>query len=326
MPIDKQEEKMKIVPNGLIKVLNMRTRLFLFSAFLLALVFIGLIWSLQLADIRPQPIRILAESEETGLEAQGRYLLERAWKAQGMDSFFLHDTYTAMGTDEWKGLLGHMGKLWPEAKARLKMDFHAGTFTSRVTFLDGEQKGLVAGQQDWAYYEIRSDELLFKEKQNPRISFGLSAYQYFFELLDRLDDVPVVYYAGQKPYAGKNYELVFASWETPEPHPEHDQYLLFLDPQTHRLQAASYTVRDNYLPGASNLYGSILFDDFRKVEGAWIPFRQTVFLNGLSENTDQFIHELTLDSFVFDAVPEEVLYPEPDRARIGDAKPASFLH
>jgi hypothetical protein len=304
----------------------MKTRLFVSLAVLLGLILIALIWNSRLADIRPDSLRNQAESETTGLEAQGRYLIERAWKAQGMDSFFVHDTYTAVGTDEWKGLLGQMGKLWPEAKARLKLDFDAGTFTSRVTFLDGKRQGDVAGQQDWAYYEIRSDHLLFQEEPNPRLSFGLSAFQYFFELIDRLDQAPIVYYAGQERYRGKNYDLVFATWDTPAPHPEHDQYLLYLDSETHRLQAASYTVRDNYLPGASPLYGSILFDDFRQIEGAWIPFRQTVFLNGLSEKTDQFLHELTLDSFAFDTVAEEDLYPKPSHPRLGDAKPAPFLH
>ncbi len=289
------------------------------SILIVALVVLTLFMS-QLADIRPTAIRDMKEEDKESLEIKGRHLLASAWKAQGLDSLLNRSTYSVVATDHWQGILGTIGKLWPTAKADLSMDFATGTFTSRVKFLDGPQKGVQAGQQDWNYYTIEDGSLAFKENLDTKISFGLSAFQYFFELADRLQKAPIVYYAGRQKWEGKIFDLVFVSWNTTQPHQEHDQYLLYLQPETHRIQAASYTVRDNYLPGGERLYGSILFEDFRHIEGAYIPFLQTIFLNNLKKDKDQYIHQLRVHSFSFDQVPLRALYPDPDLPQLGDAK------
>jgi len=254
---------------------------------------------------------------------KGQVLLETAWKAQGMDKLHEHKTYSVTAVDHWKGLMGKMGKVWPESKGTMELRYAVGSFDSQVEFLDGKEEGLIAGLQSWNYYEIEpGQDVAFKEKPNERIQFGLSAFHYFFELSDRLKRAPIVTYAGEKEHKGKVYDLVFATWETTEPHMEHDQYVLWIDKETGMLEYSEYTVRDNYLrfPGWKSFYGSIHFDDFREINGVMIPFQQTVFLNSPKKKEHKYIHQLQISDFAFDTFDVTELNQNPEIDLIGDSK------
>ena len=267
------------------------------------------------------------EVKEDGLTPEavdkGQQLLHMAWQSQGMENLHNHTTYTVTAQDEWRGLLGKMGKPWPEVRSAMRFKYAVGSFDSQVEFLDGKEEGLIAGLQSWNYYEIRPGESLeFKEKANERIQFGLSAFHYFFEMADRLKRAPIVTYAGEKEHKGEVYDLVFATWETTEPHMGHDQYLLWIDKETGMLEYAEYTLRENYLrmPGWKTFYGSIHFADFREVDGVLIPFQQTVYLNAPKKKEDKYAHRLVVSDFAFDTFDVAELKKDPDIIAIGDAK------
>ncbi len=275
-----------------------------------------------MADLRPTGIR------HTGLvpdaERQGRALLDAAWERQGFAHLEKRQTYTIVAEDHWKGMMGRMGKVWPESKSSLRLNYAIGSFDGQVTFLDGKARGLTAGLQSWQYYEEpEGGALEFRDEANERIAFGLSAYQYFFELADRLRRAPIMTYAGEKEWKGQRFDLVFVTWDRLESHMEHDQYLLWISRDTGLLEYAEYTLRDNYLrmPGSKIFYGSIHFTDFRDIDGILVPFVQYIFVNSPRKSDSRYVHRMTVSDFAFDEVPVATLRKDPSITYMGDAKP-----
>lgn len=64
-----------------------------------------------------------------------------------------HKNYEFYAEDHWKGFFSIGTSIWPEKKSKLLFRYATNTFDSQVEFLDGEKKGLIAGQQSWKYYE-----------------------------------------------------------------------------------------------------------------------------------------------------------------------------
>ena len=275
--------------------------------------------SCRLADIRTTSVK------EHGITAsatqKGKEILKETWLAHGFDKAQQFETYQATATDHWKGILGKMGKLWPDAKSKLNLRYIRGTFDSQVEFLDGNSKGLKAGLQSWNYYEQAVGEnVSFKEKPNERIKFGLAAYQYFFELGDRLSNAPTILYGGKQEFEGTTYDVVFITWKNLEPTMDHDQYQLWIHPQTHLIDFSLYTLRESYLPGSKPIYGSIRFTNYRPINGVQIPFTQEVYANKPKE-VGNYLHKLTVHNFAFDTFQKEELHIKSDLGGSGDEKP-----
>lgn len=275
--------------------------------------------SCSLADLRTEK---LEETGPTPAEQQkGKELLEEAWKVHGQDKLSSFETYEVIAQDHWKGLLGSFGNVWPVNQTDMRLRFAVGSFDSQVKIIEGKKEGWMAGLQSWKYYEGKTEAAIeFKNKPDDRVKFGLSAYQYFFELADRLRKAPIITFAGEHTFKDNSYDIVFVSWETTEPHQGHDQYRLWINKNSKVIEYTEYTVRENYLPGAKHLYGSIHFTDYRDIDGVKIPFKQAVFLNAPSENDNKYVHQLSIQSFKFDAFEKEKLYLNPDLDPIGDAK------
>jgi len=243
---------------------------------------------------------------------KGKTILERAWKAQGFDKLKNHRTYAYHGSDTWRGMLGRISLIWPEMKTEMDFKFQVGTFEGQTTFLDGKRKGDLAGLQNWNYYEISENDTLFKDKddkENRRIVFGIAAFQYFTEMLDRIKDAPIISYAGEQECRGQLYDLVFCTWETDKPHEEHDQYVAWINKKTGLMDFTQYTLRELYLnlPGLKMLGAGVEFTDLRNIDGVLIPHQQLFYLMDIRKKQKNNFHELILSDFKFDSFkPEEL--------------------
>ena len=218
----------------------------------------------KISDLRTNYMEI----NPTGLEGKGQEKLQLAWKKQGLDKISRFESYEVIGKDHWKGLVGSIGKMWPVNNSKMRWRFVVNTFDSQLTILEGKKTNFTAGLQSWKYYEGKdSSNLAFQSKNNKKVVFGLAAFHYFFELADRLKEVPIVKYAGTSTYEGKGYDLVFVTWEKEEPHREHDQYLVYINQDSQKIEIVTYTIRDTYVPGAKSFKATVLFEDFRSIEG-----------------------------------------------------------
>lgn len=254
---------------------------------------------------------------------RGKELLQSAWEKHGFENLKNHKTYSFEASDTWKGLMGRMGKPWPEAKSELGFKFEVGSFNSQVSFLDGKKSGISAGLQNWSYYEIGASGQVEFVKVNKKINFALPAYHYFFEMVDRLKSAPIVSYAGQKDFRGEQYDLILCTWTSEKPHMEADQYVVWINKKTGMMDYSEYTLRDNYLkfPGYKSFYGALELKDFREIEGVMVPHEQIVYINGVKKKEKKHIHKLIVRDFKFDAFDIDELYPDSTDAKKGvDAK------
>ena len=281
---------------------------------------ISLLLSSCMADLRSPMLKKEGLSQSN--VDKGRAILQEAWEKQGFNHLAKFKTYAAKGQDRWKGMLGKMGKVWPEAKSSLELKYAIGTFDGRVSFLDGKRKGEQAGLQSWKYYEVDENGTTEFMKRNVRIRFGLAAYQYFFELGDRMMKAPIVSYSGEKEFRGKQYDQVFVSWHKAKAHKQNDQYLLWINKETKMIEFSTYTLRDNYLPmpGGRALFGSIEYGDFRNVQGVMIPHLHSIYINNPKKKNSKFLHKMKVSNFQFDAFELDELYPNKSLKRLGDTK------
>jgi len=294
-------------------------QLILLISIVILLISIGFLLGSRMADL--QPVLIKKHGIEEKNAEKGKEILSKAWKTQGLNYLKSHQTYSFTATDSWKGMMGGIGKPWPEKQIEIQFKYEVGTFNGQLTFLSGKRKGEIAGLQSWKYYEKNNHDLKFIQTDK-KIAFGLSAFQYFFELADRLRKAPIISFAGTKSFNDNNYNLVFVTWGKTAPHKEHDQYVLWINQKTEMLEYVEFTIRDYYLkmPGSGALYGSVKYDDFKQIDGVLIPHKQTFFMNSPKKKNRKYLHELIVTDFKFDAFAVEELYPNPNLKKLGDEK------
>jgi hypothetical protein len=245
---------------------------------------------------------------------KGKKLLHKAWLAQGYDKLQNHVVYSYDAEDTWKGLLGKLGQIWPEKKIDLSFKYEIGTFDGRVTYKSGKKRGNSAGLQNWNYYEVKNGQIIFldeKTKENRKKVFGIAAFQYFNEMIDRLKNAPIISYAGEKEFRNKQYDLVFCTWNKPEAHKENDQYIAWVNKKTGMLDFVQYTIRETYLkpPGYKLIGGAVEFTDFKNIDGVLIPHTQLIYAIKMRKKPKRNLHKVVISDFEFDGFDINELRP-----------------
>lgn len=271
-----------------------------------------------LADLRTDEIKNGIQSEAD--KALAKNLLEEANRKQGLDKINAFKTYEVIGSDYWKGFMGEQGLPWAWNKDKMAMRFSVGDFDGQVEALEGDKKGYISGIQSWDYYKKVDGKFDPNVKDNAGEIFTLAAFHYFFEFAPRLLAAPFIRYAGKDQLDGQEIEKVFVSWGN-EKTKEYDQYILWIGKESGLIEASSFTVRDSAQPAPGFVYGCIRFDDFREVQGVLIPFTQTAQLFDPKGTTEDYMHQLTIESFEWDAFPVSDIRPFANVKAIGDDKP-----
>jgi hypothetical protein len=234
-----------------------------------------------------------------------------------------------VATDTWAA---ERSAWWPGNPQRFRARRLLGTFTSSVELLDGPRAGEVWGIQSWRpYRRARPGAPATFIDADPAIEFYLPTLHYFDELPLRLLGAEIVADAGPAELDGRTFDRVFVTWGSALPHAEHDQYLLWIDPRTSLLALATYTVRDGASMSSAAMrplvramgVGSIYFDDYRAIEGATLPFRQTVVIGPPKQAAvpSAWFHQLLVDSVELEAFEASSLQPDSGLPEPADRKP-----
>jgi hypothetical protein len=282
-----------------------------------------LLQSCSIHDLRSSELKENGRDEAS--VAKGKSILESAWRAQGFDKLSEHSVYSYHGEDVWKGPLGRMSKVWPESKSSMDFKYRIGSFDGQVNFLNGSEAGTSAGLQNWRFYEQGSAGVTFSDKnakENKRKVFGLSAFQYFTEMTDRLREAQIISYIGEESFRGKDYDLVFCTWESEVPHMEHDQYVAWIGKDSGVMEFVQYSIRDTYLrpPGYKALGGAVEYADFKTIDGIMIPHTHSIYAIKLRKNPKRNLHRLTLSDFAFDSFSPDLLIVDENIPLGGDYK------
>lgn len=242
------------------------------------------------ADVRPDRLEDVSVPSATDVQT-AQTLLAEMRAHHGAEAWLRHGVYKVEMVDTWKGLLAKAVNPWPDNPLHGEFVNEVNRFTSRVEILSGDEKGIVWELRKGVGYagpvgkEERSDD--------EDLLFILAAMQYLMELPMRTKTMGVVAYGGKETLDGKSYEIVMGSWESLEPS-DSDQYVLYLDPETKRLDRAFFTIRDQ----GGFFKAGIYYDDYREVGGALVPFRLTI-RNSVEGSVEKFLHQAVIKSFSF---------------------------
>lgn len=213
------------------------------------------------------------------------------------------------GSDEWP--TWHWRLLvnpWKDRKVDFQLDWQPLRDNVRIELLSGKQSGEIYGVQQWVTYEMVDTSVVFKK--NRAIEFHLPTQVYFYEFPFRIRDAGVYAYGGSTKIEGRNYDRLMMSWNTLDPQRELDQYLLYINRETHRIDYLQFTVRDQgKFPTATAHY-----TDFRKVGNFTLPFKVTIYFQ--NEPPGKSIgHILTVESYDFNLdVPANYFLPDASRS------------
>ncbi|MGH1366565.1 MAG: hypothetical protein ACRBF0_23590 [Calditrichia bacterium] len=269
-----------------------------------------------MSDLRNDYLK--SEGILPGDEDKGRALLAAAALTHGLDVWVMKKTLTVVMRDEWQGLMTKIaGRPWNKEDL-LRMTFRNGTFTSQATFLEGDRKNKTIGIQSWKTYERENDQQEYVFKDDDNTLFILPAFQYFFEMPFRLHTAELVAWMGEGILSGQVCDKVFITWNTAEPHVENDQYIVWINRETERIELVQYTVRDIF----RFVTGEMRFQDYRELEGVLYPYLMTVSnLDSEYKVGDGYLHQIRVESMEFDVVLSEELTVNADIEELGDNKP-----
>lgn len=269
---------------------------------------------LYLVDLRPATLRLDALPPD--LARQGEAILARAAEAHGLGAWEDHEVLDITFTDEWYGaLVQRFYMTWAHSPQKIHAMFLRGTWTSRYEFLDGPKKGHIWGLQSWQTYTIEpSKEAVFDPDAG--LEFTLPTVQYFFELPFRMGSGSVIADAGIASFKGRPHDRVFVTWESLAPTKNLDQYMVWIDQESHLITRTDYTVRDQ----GGFVSGSSEYSDFRDVGGVQFAFLVQLF--ALAPGGKKvLVHEMRVDEAAWDQTELALLRPDPELPLEGDTKP-----
>lgn len=274
--------------------------------------------SCKMADLRTENIKDSSQSEAHIQFAKD--LLNETVKKHGFDKIDQFSTYEAIVNDHWKGLLGKAGNPWDWHKDDdFALRFRVGDFDGQVEVLEGEEKGFLAGIQSWDYYEKKDTKYETNVKDDDHKIFNFAAVHYFFELPYRLSSkASFIRYAGEDEIRGVAVDKIFISWSN-EATAKYDHYVLWVSRESGLIEAVQFTTRE--APAPKFLKSVIQFEDYKQVDGVFIPFKQTVQMMKPNDNTDKYIHQITIKEFSWDSFPISDIRPFTGVKEAGDDKP-----
>lgn len=132
---------------------------------------------------------------------------------------------------------------WDALPQRFVLSCELGTDNSELKLLNGPNKGVRWGIEDGNTYSIRPNQEKKAEEYN-RYSDKLLFKNYWFQFPFRIGEAEFISYAGEEMVEGQAYDLVFATWGSEAANTTYDQFVLYLNKETHLIEWLHFTVRD----------------------------------------------------------------------------------
>lgn len=269
----------------------------------LIILFIGLA-GCKLADIRTDEVRTSPD------EIKGMILLKEMREAHHVDQLDSMNTLSLHITDAFFGM-GKIANPFPKNKAEFDFAFIPNSFTSRATFTNPKWENKIWGIQSWKTYEDEGDSVQFHKKNDRTMEFWLPTYQYLIELPSRIIEADQISFAGLRDIGETSYELLFASWNSDIPQKDVDQYVLWINQETKRLQFVQYTVRDQ----GKIIHATLEIEGYHDVNGLLIPKQMHVRMFDKFEG--KILHSITTSQVEPDKISKDLLLPNTDLGTSG---------
>lgn len=274
-----------------------------------------------LSDLRPNLVKENPNSKE--LETKGRALLVKMAEAQGIQKLAEHKTFEVTANLGINGLwdMMNMDPFRSKKNQDIRMSYAVNSFDGRIRYLNKKREGDIYGLQSWETYVQKKGESepVFKKKK--RWEWGLAAFHYVLEIPLRIQTAPIVRYGGEQEFDGKTYDLVLASWGSEEPNKAYDQYVFFINKETHMADMLQVNIRDHYMPVPGFMYGTVRYLERTEAKDGLIMPTKLVIQMFKPKTKEKGLISVNLKDYSFDTIPLETLRPNGSLPVMGDAKP-----
>ncbi|MEM6347206.1 MAG: hypothetical protein AAF927_25175 [Bacteroidota bacterium] len=232
-------------------------------------------------DLRPEAI---ASGISPAQYQKGKKLLAEMQEAYGgKEQWLAKKTGSYEQIAEWYGNSLIAG--WDTVPQRFQMTSSLGTDNSEMTLVNGPNQGQRWGVEEGKSYHLSSlgeREFMPNDKYQHKLIYK----NYWFQFPFRIDEAPIIAYAGEASVDGKAYDLLYVTWETEAPNAQYDQYVLYLDKETKQIEWLNFTVREKFKFAPFTAQ----FTDIKRVDDILCPFSQYVSL-GSPTNRFKKLHE-----------------------------------
>lgn len=270
---------------------------------LIAFIFLPMLSSCRLADIRNDQLKA---GITPAMEQRGKVILAGLQKTYRMDLWRKKKLMTVRYADEWPAFFTRtMAMPWHKNKQDVKFEMVLGTDDGRLEFLEEPHSKEVWGIQNWATYKITTGNPP-KFAKDKDIWFWLPTYSYFTQCAYRIGEATIVAFAGEDNLNGESYDKVFATWDSAEPSPKIDQYVIWVNKRTGYIDLVEYTIRDMQ----KFMTGKLYYADYKLIDGIPVAHRQSA---GDVYGGD-VVHQAEFKSVEFSAeYDSQRMYPDPNQ-------------
>ncbi len=275
--------------------------------------------SCKMADVRTNYMHSSTSIDD---ERKGRQLLEASVEAMGYNALPELDAYEVTAYFDWRlpWSLMPVNSLPGAKRNEIRFRFRPDSFDGQVEYLEGRKKGAVYGLQSWETYKIKDNSPVLRNDK--RRSWGLATFHYILESPYRLLNADIITYAGETTFEGKEYDLVFVTWERPEPHKEHDHWLLYINKETKFIDLSNLTIRDFFAPFPPKLAEGTARFIAREKAKSGIYFPSNLVIQLLDPKKEKkHIYRVTFKEYEFNSFDVSDLNPMNNLKRYNDEKP-----
>jgi hypothetical protein len=249
-----------------------------------------------LPDLRPEQVLDGVTQAESD---RARALIDRAAELSGgRELLNQHDAFQAVFLDVWTNRFAKALFLEYDPNQRISVySENPDVSNVRMTLVNGDRAGEVWGLEDNKVFIERDGAREFTDDVGTMLYIKNPAALVLIPL--RLAWADKVAYTGSITHEGKNYETVFATWETFEPNETFDQWVLWFDPDTGYLAKAHLTVRET--GGGPVKEGAIDFAHYKRFGDVVVPTK----ISALFSIDGSSLRTYNLESFEWIDAPRE---------------------
>jgi len=248
------------------------------------IIFLCLLGGCATADLRSgRPVGDFSIDDQN----KGREILKQVALKGGYDP---SNNYTQLDVtliDHWP--LTILRLLTPLRSNHQKLHFIFGLKEIDVlmSYLDGPGAGDALGIKDGKVFETTQGRTVYKNSDSIEV-YCLHVRRYFLWPYV-LAKMPVVAFLGEGKKFGLSYDLVFTGLSTKKANHQEDQYVLWVNQQTHQVDFIEFTFR-HFL---NSYKGIVSYQDYRDAQG--ISFAYNITLLD-SFKRQEYLHQLLVQS------------------------------
>lgn len=224
-------------------------------------------------------------------QIKGKEIIDITAKSTGvLEHLSKFSTIHIVATDYWTHTMFRWLTPIPTKQQRISFKFSLNSLESQMTFMDGPRQGDIIGLRSFQSYRIIKGVPNFELTSDVDLYLMPMRNYFLFTqiLLNRQSQI----YLEEVKLNDVYYDKVFVAHHFQAVKDQEDQYILWVNRQTKKIDYIEYTFRK-----LLNSYrGVIAYADYRLIEGIWMPFEISL---PDKINSKSYTHRIKIEDIKF---------------------------